>query len=490
MTTANKLYSRNNQKLYHLLGEHQTFGSFSVDRIFMRDGTNMSFMTWPNGSPCIIGNLFMLNLFNRKGRGGNRGLSRSGQGGGSMGDYAAKLSQLLRFCYADKIDPIMMNDGKFADYIGELRKEISPRNPAIKKRTEDSISEIGRVWLDFLGFVGRIHGYDDFVSPEGRIRAETKTFEVISRSGQKIKKTYLTHYSFGHPSRRKSRDPITDEQILLLKETSRKSKDSNIVKARRSVLIDTMTDTGARRSEIANLTIDDVKKAKSMKTPTLSMTTLKRGGEVVIRQVPVTPTLLQLLDTFIEKQRRAVMKKVYKGGKDHRFLFVSETTGKPLSSKTIYNEIRNLKCTSGIQSQICPHMFRHRFITEYFIDFIKQHQINNADEFRQSLLTNMALFKQEVTQWTGHLAPSSIDDYLHLALARLNDYSAAITSIYVKRAMDGYFMREKELHQRLQEGMPVDDYLAELKVLRSFYEKDLAVAEHRGDSTASQSAQT
>ncbi|NER62424.1 site-specific integrase, partial [Pseudomonas sp. MAFF212428] len=180
-----------------------------------------------------------------------------------MGDYAAKLSQLLRFCYRDGRDPIMLNDGNFADYIEELRVEPSPKNPSVRKRTEDSITEVGRVWLDFLGFVGRLHGYDEFVSPEGRIRAVMKTFEFIDASGNKSKRSYLVHHSFGPPSRRKSRNPITTEQIILLKETNRKSQDSNFVKARRRMLIASSL-TRARRSEIANLTIDDVKKAKAM----------------------------------------------------------------------------------------------------------------------------------------------------------------------------------------------------------------------------------
>lgn len=465
-------------KLYTLLGEHRTFGSFSVGRVLLRDATNISFMNWPNGSPCIIGNLYMLTLFNKKGRGSGNGLSRSGQGGGSMGDYAAKLSQLLRRCYRDGLDPVMMNDGDFTGYVNELRTELSPKNPAVKKRSEDSITEIGRVWLDFLGFVGRLNGYDDFVSAEGRIRAHTKTFIFLENQGNTTKRSHLVHHAFGPPARRKSRNPITTEQILRLKQASRKSAVSQFVKVRRSLLIDVLADTGARRSEIANLTLDDVKIAKSMKNPTLSMTTLKRGL-VIIRQVPVLPSLLQLLDMYIEKQRRVTMKAVYKGKKDHRFLFISETTGQPLTSKTLYNEIEKVKILSGIESQICPHMFRHRFITEYFIDFIKQFGINNANDFRGNLLVNAHIFKEQVIQWTGHLDANSINTYLHLALARLNDYSTTVTSVHIKRAVDGYFVRQQELSQRLEEGMPAEDYLAELKLLKSLYEEDLAVAEAR-----------
>lgn len=482
MTTVKKTNERSTHKLYSLLGEFQTFSHYSVGRTSLRDAKNIPFLNWPNGSPCIIGNLYMLSLFNRKGRGSRRGLSRSGQDGGTMGDYAAKLSQLLRRCYHDQIDPIMLSDGDFTDYIDELRRETSPRNPSVKKRTEDSISEIGRVWLDFLGFVGRMHGYKDFVSPEGRIRATEKTYDAVDNFGLKTRRTYLMHHSFGPPSRKKKRNPITVEQIALLKDTARKAKSSLFVAARRSLLIDLLNDTGARRSEIEQITTDDIKAAKKLeKNPTLRLTTLKQGV-VSHRQVPVLPTLLHHLDNFIERQRREVMKKKYKGGKDHRYFFVSENTGQPLTSKTLYNEISKLRDLSGIETPIFPHMFRHRFITQLFIDLILTHRITNEDEFRRNLLSTET-FKIEVTQWTGHLNADSINDYLHLALAASANYAETKNSVHMKRAMDAYFAREAELDRRLQEGLSVEEYMKEKKLLKDLVKKDFEVARTREAST-------
>ncbi len=475
MTTVKKTKERSTHKLYSLLGEFKTFSHYSIDRISLRDATNIPFMNWPNGSPCIIGNLYMLSLFNRKGRGARHGLSRSGQDGGSMGDYAAKLSQLLRRCFHDQVDPINLTDGNFTDYVNELRLETSPRNSSVRKRTEDTISAIGRVWLDFLGFVGRMHGYQNFVAPEGRIRATEKSYFKVDRLGRKSVRTYLTHHSFGPPSRNKKRNPITVEQIALLKEAARKAKTSAFVKARRSLLIDLLTDTGARRSEIEQITIDDIKSAKKLeKNPTLRLTTLKQGA-LSFREVPVLPTLLHHLDSYIERQRSEIMKKKYRDGKDHRLFFVSERTGRPLTSKTLYNEIKHLKVCSGIASPIFPHMFRHRFITKLFIDLILMHQVTNEDEFRRNLL-HTEIFKVEVTQWTGHLDTGSIDDYLHLALADATGYAETVNSVHMKRAMDSYFEREAELTQRLEEGLPIAEYKKELTNLKELLQKDLAAS--------------
>ncbi|WP_420170501.1 tyrosine-type recombinase/integrase [Pseudomonas alloputida] len=399
-----------------------------------------------------------------------------------MGVYAASLSQLLRRCYQDKIDPIMLTDGDFADYINELREEKSPTSPSEPKRTEDTISAIGRVWLDFLGVVGRLHGFESFVAPEGRIRATEETYHYYDKLGRKRSSTYLSHHSFGPPARAKKRNPITAEQISLLKDAARKDDTSLFVKVRRSLLIDLLTDTGARRSELEQLTTDDIKAAKKLKNPTLRLTTLKQHGELSFREVPILPTLLHHLNNYVERQRSDIMKKKYKDGKDHRRFFVSERSGRPLSSKYLYNEIKKLKVASGIETPIFPHMFRHRFITKLFIDLIRTHQVTNEDDFRRNLL-NTEIFKIHVTQWTGHLDPESINAYLHLALAASADYAETVNSVHMQRAMEAYFERQAELTRRLKEGLPVEEYTKELNLLKELVQKDFEVARVREATT-------
>ncbi|MNO86006.1 site-specific tyrosine recombinase XerD [compost metagenome] len=257
------------------------------------------------------------------------------------------------------------------------------------------------------------------------------------------------------------------------------------MKARRSLLIDLLTDTGARRSEIEQITIDDIKAAKKLeKNPTLRLTTLKQHGELSFREVPVLPTLLHLLNNYIERQRNEIIKTKYKEGKDHRRFFVSERTGRPLTSKTLYNEIKNLKVASGIEAPIFPHMFRHRFITKLFIDLIRTHQVTNEDEFRRNLL-NTEIFKAEVTQWTGHLDTNSINDYLHLALAASTHYADTVNTVHMQRAMDAYFEREAELMRRLEDGLTVAEYAKELKLLKELAKKDFEVARTREASIKS-----
>ncbi|MFK8397754.1 tyrosine-type recombinase/integrase [Pseudomonas sp. BGr12] len=466
------------RKLYFLLGEFRMFRSFSVDRVSMLDASNIPFMIWPNGSPCLIGNIYMLSLLQRAGR--NQGLSRKGKKGGTMGEYASKVGQLLRRCYRDGIDPIHITDGKFTDYIDEIRMETSIRNPAHLKKTENAVIDTGKRWIDFLSFAGRYYGRPDFVSPEGIIRARKETSYIKSRNGSPIARTQMWHHSFGQYRREHSRDPITDEQIRKLRAAIRMQKSSAFIKVRLARMIDMLTDTGARRTEIALLTVNDVKAALALPEPMLRLNTLKREDNAE-RVIPIFHATLFRLNQYIETERRSLMRKVYKHGKDHGFVFVSSRTGQPLTGDVISNEVRNLRKAAGIECQICPHMFRHAYITKLFIQFITRHKLNNHDEFRRALL-DTETFIAEVVSWTGHLETKSVERYIHLAFRDMADYSETITSVHMVMAMEKYFAEEAELQERLEEGMPISEYRKALKSLKEMSKKDFDAAERRETS--------
>jgi len=420
---------------------------------------------------------------NRPGR-GQQGLSRKGDKGGSLGDYASKLGQLLRRCYQDGIDPISLSDGKFTDYIVDIRREPSISNPSQPKKSEASVIATGKVWLDFLSFVGRFYGDNDFVSAEGTIRAREETFATTTRSGKKITSTYLTHHSFGKPNREHRRLPITKEQIALLKASIRKDTVPATVKVRRACMIDLLTDTGARRTELANLKVADVLRAMEMEHPLLRLDTLKReeGAE---RYVPVFSTALRKLRQYIEVERRKIMRSVYKGGKDHGYFFVSSTTGKPLTSSVISNEILQLRKLAGIKSQLTAHMFRHAFITNLFILFIQRHQLTNPDQFQQALLDSQT-FTAEIISWTGHLDPKSVERYIHLAFRDLSKYTETVSSVHLVMAMDKYFAEEDELVSMFEEGMPKEEFKKQLLALREMAQQDFTIAKERESALLTQ----
>jgi len=465
--------------LFSTLGNFEVFNYFSVDKLTTRDASKIPFMIWPNGAPCLIANLYMLSLLDRKGRSGRNGLSRRGSKGGTLGVYASQISQLIRFCYDNNISPFALNDSLFCCFIEKLRKEKSKFNPSQLKKTETSLLATGKICLDFLSFVGRVHGDNNFVSSEGVIRAVELTYTITTRSGRKINRSYLHHHSLGQEVRIHRRNPITSNQIQKLKEAAYTIESSSFIKHRRRCMLDLLEYTGARRGEVANITVDDILAAYDMEHPSLRMETFKQGHDAV-RYIPVTKMLLHDIKTFVETSRRKNMKSTsgFRSGPDHRFLFTSERTGKKLSSETITNEISKLRIHANINEQVCAHMFRHAFITNLFALLIRRHHMANEDDFRRALLDSHT-FMAEVMQWTGHLDERSLETYINLAFASVANYAETISSVHMIRAIQTFDNKHEELMYQLETGLPISDYKKHVATLIELRNKDFEIARNR-----------
>lgn len=465
------------KQLIKLVHDLQLFSHLAMDRLTTKDGSNMPFLVWPNGFPCILANLYMLSLRNRPGRSGRQGLSRRGSKGGSLGAYAFKISQLIRYCYRLKIELIELTDHTFTEFIGEIRRETSTSNPAAKKKNENTILSIGQACLDFLGFVGRFYDNERFVSTDGTIRITERIITILTTSGRMIKRSYLHHHSFSEGGRPSTRDPISEHSIDGLRCAIDKIKSSRHLQQRRHILISLLEHTGARRSEIANITLNDIRRAFAMKEPMLRLETWKQC-EHSERTIPVTRMLLGEINKYIDFHRKKVLR-MNKITNDHGFLFVSDTTGKPIKAESFTNEIGLLRKHAGITEQACAHMFRHAFITNLFILLIKRHKFQNPDAFNQALLTSKK-FIAEVMQWTGHKDPTSVERYIHLAFAKISGYAETITSVHLLRTVKHYDQQHALLARQLQEGkFQVPEYLLELDKLQRVRDEDLEIAKRR-----------
>ncbi|MBK4998993.1 site-specific integrase [Pseudomonas sp. S31] len=238
--------------------------------------------------------------------------------------------------------------------------------------------------------------------------------------------------------------------------------------------------TGARRGEIANIRVNDIQNALSMKKPMLRLITLKVGGPSE-RLIPISRAVLTEAKKYIEMARKKTMRG-YKGGKDHGFLMVQEVTGKPLAKYTLTSEISALREHAGIEHQACGHMFRHAFITNLFVLLIKRHKFKHKDEFRNALI-NSAKFITDVMMWTGQQSPSSVERYINLAFARLDGYEETVASVHIIRTNRIYDRAEEELLEELQKGLPVPEYTLRLNELKRQRDEDLKAGVSTGDES-------
>ncbi|MBD9504602.1 site-specific integrase [Pseudomonas sp. PDM17] len=461
------------KQLFTPLKDFQIFDFFSTDKLFTKSGDNIPFISWPDGSPCFIANLYILELLKRRGRGG-QGLSRKGNKCGTLGEYALQFGQLLNYCFYQGISLTDLTDSTFSEFIYKLRTQKSTRFPERDQSTTNRVISVGKTCLGFLEFVGRFHGDDNFVAENGTINITKR--RVTARNKHQNHGGYsLDHHSFGPNARTRTRNPITPERTNMLRVAAADLTNSSHIKYRRSLSISLLEHTGCRIGELTETTTADIYNAIRMKHPKLRMVTFKQGG-IVERLVPVTKMLLSEAIKYIELYRSATIRRFLKS--DHGLLFVSDTTGKPLSSRYLSNEFGTLRHHAKIEEQACAHMFRHAFITNLFIELITRYEIENTSTFKHKLFLN-AIFFAEIRELTGHKDPWSLVPYIHLAFKQISGFSKVMASINRSKVIDTFDQKHDELLQQLKHGMPVAEYIRQYAELVRLRDEDLLIADER-----------
>ncbi|WP_367394220.1 tyrosine-type recombinase/integrase [Pseudomonas sp. X4] len=442
-----------------------------MKRITVKEADNISFLYWPNGSPCHLANLYMISLRNKVSMQRKNGLARRGKGGGTIGAYANKVNTLLKFAYDLNINLTDLNDGLFSNFIDGLRSEKHKLYANQLARNENTIHDIGSVCLSFLEFIGALFNNERFVAKNGIIKAYQD--KVKNPAGHY---NYVwRHHSFSSGESREKRKPISQHTIKDLRETANKLPTSDHIAARTQLLISLLENIGGRRGEIAELTIESFHQAMTMKYPSLEFITLKRG-RLQTRKVPVTRMLLNEIHDYIEVYRADIIDKCL-NGKDHGFVLVAETTGAPYSPDSVTNEIRQLRIKSGISEPATAHLFRHAFITNMFALMIERHRFKDEAVFKNQLISD-TFFKREILQLTGQKTLSALDTYIDIAFARVNNYTASVSAadlLRIHRQFDDYFDR---LLSDLNEGrISKEEFHGSLARLREARDSDYKVAD-------------
>jgi len=314
---------------------------------------NIPLVHWPDGSWCFEANRYIRQQF-------ERGLSRHSRGG-SLATFASQICHLLRYCWRVRTDPIALSDNQFCSFVGELISERDPRHPEMRARNNNSVIDIGRRCLSFLHSVGIHQGDINLVSPTGRIRATLKQYERPSSGGRFSKPSrpisYWDHTALPQPDPVTRRSPIAKEYVdalrkaainiahdLLAIANNRTPRHVTLhTRDRRLVVILLLETTGARRGEIALITVESVLAAQQMEFPMLRIPTLKKGKDKPpYRYVPIARHDLKVLADYIEFSRRPLIRKLLKGKSDHGFLLFNGMNGDALKEETITGEIKEL----------------------------------------------------------------------------------------------------------------------------------------------------
>jgi site-specific recombinase XerD len=457
------------------LEDFQVWSYYSpiLDRLEFIDASDMPYVTWPDNTPCYEANLYLV---------GNVNKSRRVKGG-TLRTYAYQLSHLLNFCFKNQITLSQLNDDWFTLFIKNLCKDTYPNGQ--RKRSNNRVIEIGKRSLQFLIQVEQIHHLENFIGTgaENKVIITRKEREIKVEGYEKpIKVTSIDHNAFPTKEAVTKRLPISADASEAVWDVIQ--HDPNSRKRRRdTVLFQLLEQLGARRTEIAMITIKDiddaVNSARKNGEPSLRLTTLKRLDENTTRLVPVRHELLRTISTYIKRVRKKVVKSTLlnKGMKDHGYLLVSLTTGRQMDTDTITNILHDWKIAADIEENVFAHLFRHRFVTEKLKEFILANdEINSRDQFRKHLL-NSNKFKEMVRQWTGHTNPSSLDTYIHLAFKEINGFKATYD---IASLSDSVRLMEQRLDQLVSEidkkELTAKDAIAEVRASLEFFKQDLSKA--------------
>lgn len=425
---------------------------------------NIPMLSWPDNRWCFEANIYMLELY-------ERGLSRRNSGG-TLAIYAANISHLLRYCFENRTDLLSLTDSQFTLFIRGLQVERKKNGSNIRIRDANTIINIGRNCLDFLNCISKFHNQIDFVSKNGRIRADRKESQInIDGSSKILRRSFWYHHAFPTPDCKVRVLPISSNNITKLREAVVQSSKSTFLKRRRQLMLMMLEVTGGRRSEIVRLTVESVFKAQAMVHPMLELITLKKRGSP-IRQIPIPRPDLDLLVSFVEKQRRRIVKEKLGIHQDHGYVFISETNGQPLNAQTLSQEMYALAKTANIDEKAHAHMFRHRFITKLFVSLIEQHAFENVDDFRRALL-NIETLKQKVQQWTGHTRTSSLDIYIDLAFEEAANFQKTYDTVALSRVIASTRSQAMILRQEVNDGLSFKEAMLKVEQLLSSFEEEI-----------------
>ena len=392
---------------------------FFNNRFKTKTFSKFPFFTFNNGVPCLALNSYIQS---------EEIIKLSDE---TIFKTAYSLTHIVRFCENNKIKFAQFSENDFVAFSHSLQEEDRENKTTvfILNNTLNFFNYFGRKFLDIENYcIDILHCFYK---------------KTITKSNKETKSLYHVCFPTKEPVKR--RFPVSLNNIEKMYENVSKTSNSNFVQKRNRVILKLLEITGARVGEIALLTVKDIENVFTKDKPALKMRTLKRrGGLIDYRYVPVNKTDFNEISTYIKIYRSKIIKNTVGKVNDEGYLLISENTGKAILPVTITNEINKIRKAAGIEENVCAHMFRHRFITNLFIQLIKQYDIQNKDQFRNSLM-DLENLKVYIQQATGHKNVNSLDNYIDIAKSELTNMSNVVDNLLEERNIEAI---EKE-KQRL-----------------------------------------
>lgn len=402
-----------------------------------RPASDLPVMFWPDDTVCWPISMYLveayssyLNRPNKKGRRNRRG--------GTPVIKASLLSFLVRLAF-DRNGFSGLSDDDILDWVSMLCDERDNKSSVMKRRKSTQVGRIVRAGLHFLiwyqrNFLenDRLIGFD--IGQQITIKYK-KGESWSNKRAEASKYDCLTHRYIPGNSTPVDVKPIGHAKISELYEALPLISKAKSVRKRDENILRMLEATGARRIEVVNLTVQNIKDAYiegKIRTDTA------KSDSDSPREIPIAKEWLAPVLLYINTHRKKMVRKMISDGKlkeDTGFLFLSTTTGGQLSEETITKVLSRLRKAAGITDKACAHMFRHRFITIQVATRLKGYIKQDLPmDVQHTILTKVA-------QLSGHSDPHSLLHYIDLAFEELNIWDTSTKVLAMRSKLEaGYRM--------------------------------------------------
>ncbi|MDE1357352.1 site-specific integrase [Vibrio aestuarianus] len=427
-------------------------------KLIFRKPLDIPFVTYSNHVPCYEANAYIHKLIVRNLK------------SDTIRGYTHDIIHLVHFI---EKQPLLsrfsqLTDVTFTLFIQSLQAERTPLGEL--KRSNNSVIKITHTCLDFLQFIQDFHDLSAFIGKD-----KGNSIQILEKPYKRKQEGYkgfiegvkVTHTAVPTKDEIKKRHPVSEDDALRVWEfiKTQKSKD----KRRRDMALYTaMEQLGGRVSELHLIKMTDYEEAR--RTGMLTLTTLKRKDDNTTRKIPVPHLLLSMIADYAKVRKKAMRQKKVQ----HDYLFISLTTGQPLSADSWTTYMNAWKKELGIKGELHPHLWRHAFITDKLKELILvSKEVNDKDDFRKHLLHTQT-FKMQLQQWTGHTMLSSLDTYIDLAFADIHGYTEVYNAVSLKSSVE-LAKRQIELleEQIARKELTSTAALVEIKVLLRAFQSDI-----------------
>ena len=191
-------------------------------------------------------------------------------------------------------------------------------------------------------------------------------------------------------------DVLTDEEITKIQSTFDLSQPDQY---RNNVIIEVLYGCGLRVSELVNIKLSNIYDEEQM------LQVIGKGDKE--RWVPINPTALELLQTYIHTVRSHINIKP----SEKKYVFINRL-GTRLSRNYVFMFLKQAVADAQIKKRISPHTLRHSFATEL---------VENGADLRA------------VQEMLGHASISTTEIYTHISRDTLRNTIATYHPHYKKQ---------------------------------------------------------